>query len=187
MLAPLFIGERLTRVRIATAVAGFVGILIVARPGVVAISPGVLAAILCAVGFAGSAVATRKLVGNASVTNILFWMVVMLAVCSAVIAGSDGKIAVPSWQTVDSLIVVSIAGVSAHYFLSSALSIAPAVVVMPMDFLRLPTIAVIGALFYGELLDPAVLIGAAIILAANFVNIRAETRTSGTSRNAGKR
>ena len=186
LLAPLFLGERLTASRIATAVAGFVGILVVARPGIAEMSPGVLAAMLCAVGFAGSAVATRKLVGSASVTNILFWMVVMLAVCSAVIAGYDGVIAVPSWQSIDSLIVVSISGVAAHYFLSTALSLAPAVVVMPMDFLRWPAIAAIGVLFYGELLEPAVLVGAAIILFANFINVRVETRSSALARRRGR-
>ncbi len=182
VLASLFLGERLTTSRVATAIAGFVGIVVVARPGLVEISPGVLAAIFCAVGFAGSAVATRKLVHNASVTNILFWMVFMLALFAAAIAGHDGVIAIPTWSVIDSLIVVSVSGVAAHYFLSSALSLAPAVVVMPMDFLRLPVIAIIGALFYDELLESPVLIGAAIILIANFINVRIETRSGKLNR-----
>ena len=48
------------------------------------------------------------------------------------------------------------------------------VVVMPVDFLRLPVIAVIGFLFYDEPVTLALVAGAAIIISANFINIRAE-------------
>jgi drug/metabolite transporter (DMT)-like permease len=43
---------------------------------------------------------------------------------------------------------------------------------MTMDFLRLPVIAVIGMAFYGEALEPAVALGAALIVAANWLNLR---------------
>jgi drug/metabolite transporter (DMT)-like permease len=66
----------------------------------------------------------------------------------------------------------------AHYCLTSALAIAPATVVVPMDFVRLPTIAVVGMLVYGEALDVWVFVGALIIFAANYVNIWFETRTA---------
>ncbi len=45
--------------------------------------------------------------------------------------------------------------------------------VMPFDFARLPLIAIVGALFYSEPLDALVFLGAAVIFAANYLNIRA--------------
>ena len=61
VLSPLVLGERLTRVRAAAALVGFVGILIVTRPTPDTVSFGLLAAALAAIGFAGSAVFTRRL------------------------------------------------------------------------------------------------------------------------------
>jgi drug/metabolite transporter (DMT)-like permease len=66
--------------------------------------------------------------------------------------------------------------VVAHYCLTSALRLAPASFVMPIDFARLPLIAVAGAVLYGEAIDATVLVGAAIIFAGNYLNVWAETR-----------
>jgi len=70
--------------------------------------------------------------------------------------------------------VLGVAGLMAHYCLTSALMVAPAIIVMPLDFLRLPVIAVVGMLLYGEPLEAAVFLGAAVILAANLLNLRTE-------------
>ena len=59
----------------------------------------------------------------------------------------------------------------AHFCLTNALRIAPASVVMPIDFVRLPTIAVVGMVLYGEALEVLVFVGAALIFAANYLNI----------------
>jgi drug/metabolite transporter (DMT)-like permease len=66
----------------------------------------------------------------------------------------------------------------AHLCLTKALTLAPATVVIPMDFIRLPAIAVVGMLVYGEPLDLYVLLGALVILAANWINLAGETRNS---------
>lgn len=68
--------------------------------------------------------------------------------------------------------MIGATGLVAHACLSSALALAPAAVVMPMDFLRLPVMALIGALFFAEPLQLSVVIGATIILAANWLNLR---------------
>ena len=76
------------------------------------------------------------------------------------------------------VIVIALAGLLAHFCLTKALSLAPAAVVMPVDFARLPIIALVGLWLYGESLEPLVLVGAAIIFAANYVLIRHEHRQS---------
>ena len=48
------------------------------------------------------------------------------------------------------VIALGVVGLSAHYCMTRAFRIADAMVVVPIDFLRLPLIAVVGALFYGE-------------------------------------
>ncbi len=177
-LAVFILGERLNRITILTAALGFVGVLIITRPWDTSLSPGVLAAALAAIGFAGSAVFTRLLTRTQSITCILFWLTVMQAVFGFVLASYDGEVAVPTSAIWPWVLVVAVAGLVAHFCLTKALSLAPAAVVVPVDFVRLPAIAVVGLVLYGEPLEGIVAIGAIIIFAANYLNIMAETRNS---------
>jgi len=176
VLSPLILGERMTRVRALAAVIGFTGILIVARPGPETINAGTLAAAGAALGFAGSILATKRLTRTETLTCILFWMTLTQIVFGLICAGLDGEIALPSAVSVPWLFVIGCAGLMAHVCLTTALSIAPAALITPVDFLRLPLIAVIGLMVYGEAIDAAVLIGAAVIFGANYVNLWHETR-----------
>lgn len=183
VLAPFVLGERLTRPRLAAAVIGFVGILIVARPGVTQVSPGVIMAALAAIGFAGSAVFTRRLTRTETTLCILFWLTVMQAVFGLVCAGFDGQIALPSRATLPMVLLIGLAGLVAHYCLTQALSLAPATVVIPIDFTRLPLIALVGMLLYAEPLDAWVIVGGVVIIGANVLNLRAEShRSSGVEK-----
>ena len=176
VLSPLILGERMTRVRALAAVIGFTGILIVARPGPETINAGTLAAAGAALGFAGSILATKRLTRTETLTCILFWMTLTQIVFGLICAGLDGEIALPSAVSVPWLFVIGCAGLMAHVCLTTALSIAPAALITPVDFLRLPLIAVIGLMVYGEAIDAAVMIGAAVIFGANYVNLWHETR-----------
>jgi drug/metabolite transporter (DMT)-like permease len=176
VLAPLVLGERLTAMRALAAVLGFVGVLIIAQPWVGNLGPGVIAAAAAAIGFAGSAVFTRRLTRTESVTCILFWLTTLQAVFGLVCAGWDGDITLPSTATAPWLVLIGCAGLLAHFCLTRALSLAPATVVIPIDFTRLPLIALIGYLVYGEAVGAEVYLGASIIIAANLLNLRSETR-----------
>lgn len=172
--APLLLGERLRRATVLTAATGFAGVLIVARPfGEGGLSIGLVAAMACAVGFAGSAIVTKRLTRATSLWSILFWLAVIQATLGFALAGWDGQISWPPDRAMPWVLVIGLAGLGAHLCLTRALSLAPASMVTPMDFLRLPLIAVVGALFYAEPLDPAVILGGAVILGANWLNLRA--------------
>ena len=176
LLAVVVLGERLTGLRMALALLGFSGILVITRPWEGEIGIGVVTAALAAIGFAGSAVWTRLLTRHESATSIVFWLVVMQSVLGLVTAGWDGRIAWPSAEGWPWLWLVAVAGLVAHYCLTRALALAPATVVIPIDFARLPTVALVGLWLYAEPLDPFVGLGAAIIFAAAWGSIRAEAR-----------
>lgn len=178
VLAPLVLGERLTRARALAVALGFAGILIMTRPGLTALSPGVVSAALAAIGFAGSAVFTRRLTRTEATISILFWLTLMQAVFGLVCAGYDGDIAWPSRAALPLVAVIALGGLIAHLCLTQALSLAPATVVIPMDFARLPLIALIGLLLYHERLDGLMLLGSTLILLGNGINLRAERHTS---------
>jgi drug/metabolite transporter (DMT)-like permease len=171
LLSPLLLKERLTGIGLLSAGIGFIGILIVARPDPANISIGLVAAAGCAVFFALTAIFTRKLTRTESITTILFYLTTMQAVFGLICAGYDGDITVPSLQALPWVILIGCAGLLAHFCLTKAISIAPVSVVMPIDFVRLPTIALVGMFLYGESLEIMVFVGAAIIFAANYLNI----------------
>ncbi|WP_302478054.1 DMT family transporter [Ruegeria atlantica] len=178
LLSPLLLNERLTTVRMMSALIGFAGILLVARPGAVPLSAGVLTAALSAVFFALTTISTKSLTRIASIGCIMFWLTVMQAALGLIASGIDGQITLPSANTAPFLLLVGLAGLLAHYCITNALAIAPATVVVPFDFARLPTIAVVGMVLYHEPLDHWTLLGAAVIFCGIFMNVHAENRNS---------
>ena len=100
----------------------------------------------------------------------------MQALFGLVCAGIDGDIALPQMASLKWVAIVGLCGLTAHLSITSALRYAPASVVAPMDFVRLPIIAVVGMLLYGEALEIAVFAGAALILASNLMNFRGASK-----------
>jgi drug/metabolite transporter (DMT)-like permease len=68
------------------------------------------------------------------------------------------------------VMAIALTGLSAHYCVSKSMQLAEVSVVISLDFLRLPIVATIGMVMYGESFDLAVIVGGAIMLAANLVN-----------------
>ncbi|MDB5660869.1 MAG: EamA/RhaT family transporter [Cypionkella sp.] len=183
LLAALLLGEKLTNMRLFAAGLGFAGVLIVAHPDPGHLNIGVLAAAAAALCFATTSVVTKKLTAGISILCILFWLTLMQFFFGLAAALVDGVFHLPTAATLPWLCVIGLAGVTAHYCVTAALKLAPASYVMPLDFLRLPLIAVVGALVYSEPLDPYVIIGACVIFAGIWLNIRAEIKRSGQTSN----
>jgi drug/metabolite transporter (DMT)-like permease len=174
LLSPLILGERLTRTRTLAAVIGFAGVLAVAQPSLDGISIGVLTAALSALGFAGSAMFTKRLTRTETTVCILFWLTLMQSVFGLIATLYDGQVTLPTADTLPWLAVVAVCGLVAHFCLTTALGLAPAVIVMPFDFLRLPLIGVVGYVLYGEAVGLGLIVGAALIIGANSLNIYTE-------------
>jgi drug/metabolite transporter (DMT)-like permease len=176
LLSPLILGERITLVRAVAALMGFLGVLVVTRPDMAGVNVGVTMAASSAIFFAFTIIFTKRLTRTQSITCILFYLTVLQLGFGLVTAGYDGDIALPNTETLPWLVLIGVAGLLAHFCITNALAIAPATVVVPIDFVRLPVIAIIGMLVYGEALDLWVLLGAGIIFAGNYLNIWSETR-----------
>ena len=180
LLSPLLLGERITLIRAAAALMGFIGILVVTRPNMAGINTGVIMAASSAIFFAFTIIFTKRLTRTQSITCILFYLTVLQLGFGLITAGYDGDIALPNAETLPWLVLIGVAGLLGHFCIANALAIAPATVVVPIDFARLPVIAVIGMLAYGEAFDLWVLLGAGIIFTGNYLNIWSETRGSTT-------
>ncbi|WP_424931177.1 DMT family transporter [Amaricoccus macauensis] len=176
VLAPLLLHESMTRTRALAALVGFLGVLVVARPGVSPLDLGHGAALLAAVSFALTSIYTRRIVHDDSTLCLLFWMTLSQTVMSIAVSLASGGIPLPTAELLPWLVVAGFTGVSAHFALTSALAAAPATIVAPMEFLRLPVMALVGFALYGEPLDVFVLTGGAIIIGGVLLNIVAERR-----------
>ncbi len=197
LFAPMFLGERLTGWRLLAATVGFIGALCVVEPGIFqgrmqfTASTGTLYAVAAALGFGASMLLTKRLTRVDPALRILFWMQVLQATIAAVllavtwirsgqwplVGGTSTPPAVWGWVA-----VIGIAGLTAHFGLTRAFKLADAIVVAPMDFLRLPLIALIGAVVYGEALRPGLVVGAAIVVLGNAINLAAEARAKAITR-----
>ncbi|MDT8342968.1 MAG: DMT family transporter [Thermohalobaculum sp.] len=175
LMAPLLLGERMTRAGLIAAGLGFAGVLIVARPGIAPLAPGHGAALIAAIGFALTNIWTKRLSRHDGALTILFWMT-LSQMLMGVVCALPGGIAVPSAALVPWVLFVGICGLTAHFSLTRALFAAPASVVAPMEFMRLPVIAIAATLMYGERLEIAVFAGAAVIFAGNLINLRGARR-----------
>ena len=175
LFAVLALGERMTAGRVGALVVCFVGVLVIVRPGFGGFQPAALISLATAVAFALVAICTKKLVSTESTFAILFWMNLMQLPMN--FAGSDPSFVLRlDWWMVLPLLGVGIGGLSTHFCLTNAFRHGDASVVIPLDFLRVPFIAVVGALFYAEPLDALVFAGAGLILAGVVWNLRAEAR-----------
>ena len=173
LLAAPVLGERLTASRIGAVVFGLLGVLVILRPGLATFQPGALLTLVAAFGLAIALIATKKLTRTESTFAIVFWM--MLIQLPLALAGSDPLFVTKLNQgQVPAVIGIGVTGLLSHYCLTNAFRAGDAGVVVPLDFMRIPLIAVIGWWLYGERLDVFVFLGAGLIITGVLWNLRSE-------------
>jgi len=175
VLAPFFLGERMTPSRIGAVILGIAGVLVIVRPGLETFQPAALMVLLAALGYAVNIVCTKKLTTTESTFAIVFWMNAIQLVMGIAGAGVTfvGKIGV---DLAPAILAIGTAGLFAHFCLTNAFRVGDASVVIPLDFMRIPLIAVVGWWLYAEPLDALVFAGAALIITGILWNMRSETR-----------
>jgi drug/metabolite transporter (DMT)-like permease len=173
LLAIWFLHERMTPSRLGVVVFGLIGVLVILRPGIASFNPAAILVLLAAFGYAITMITTKKLTMTETTFGIVFWMAVIQFPLSLV--GSDPTVFL-HFETRHILpaIGVGTAGLTSHYCLSNAFRSGDATLVVPLDFMRIPLIAVVGWAFYGERLDIFVLLGALIIVSGVLWNLRSE-------------
>ena len=170
LIAAVFLSERLTRSRLTAIGLGFAGVMVMLRPGIAVIDPASLVVLTAAFGYAVSYVLTRRMMATESALTLIWWMSLVQLPWGAVL--SIGNFVVPSPDLYPWVALIGLSGLTSHYCVGRALSLADATVVVPLDFLRLPLVALVAWLLYNEAVDPFVAAGAALVLAANWINLK---------------
>ncbi len=170
ILATAFLGERMTIWKTAAIVLGLIGVLVIVRPVTGEINPGQLIALTAAVGFGISIALVKSLTRTENTLSIIFWMLVVQSV-----AGLVPTLFVWVWPSAHTwawIAVIAICGTFSHFCMARAMLYADATIVIPMDFLRVPLTATAGWLLYSEQLDIWTVLGAALILTGNLLNLK---------------
>jgi drug/metabolite transporter (DMT)-like permease len=168
------LGERVGMFRIVAVMVGFAGALVILRPGGLAIDSGVLFALASAAAYAVYIVLTRRVARlDSTSTSMVYAGGIGLVMSTAV--------GVFFWQPLDlkALLLVGVLMVTmttGHGLMMKALSLAPASVLQPFNYLSLPWGITLSYVVFGHLIDPVSLLGAAVIAGAGLVVMARERR-----------
>ena len=162
--AAFFFGEKLHLRRIMAVVIGFIGAMIIIRPGFQEISSGQLAQLTAAPLFAASFLLAKGL--TRAVSPILIVGMLSLFCTLTLLPGAILQWSDPTLEEVLWLGLTAVFATTGHYTLTRAFEAAPLTVTQPIGFLQLVWAALLGTLVFGEALDPYVFLGGGIVVAA---------------------
>jgi drug/metabolite transporter (DMT)-like permease len=167
LLAYPILGERIRRETVVGIAVSLVGALIILRPESNTFHLDALLPLGAALMLGLSALLTRRLTRTESVFAILFWMMVIQLPLNIVAAFTLLPSPVPPrWPDmldIFAMTTLALGGLASQLCLSKALQIGQAAVVVPLDFVRVPLIALIGWAIYAEALDIWVFVGSVVI------------------------
>lgn len=172
VLAVVSLGERMNRGRVVALALGLAGIALILRPGLGAFHPAALVMVLGSLFYAGNMIMTKRLSSTDSPLAVLFWM--SATQLPVTLAAAAPEWVAPGLADLPWIVVIGAGSFIAHYSMTRAMKLGDATLVVPIDFLRLPLIAVVGALFYREPLEAPIFIGAAVIFAGTYYSLMRE-------------
>ena len=168
IIASIFLSEAITRRKLVSVALGLIGVAVIVKPGVQIIDVGGLVMIIASLCFAVTFILSKSLLTTEHPLTVVFYMTLIQLPLGALMAGPDWAMPEPwMWPWV---MAIALTGLSAHYCMVKAMQIAEVSVVISLDFLRLPIIAMIGMLLYGEPFEVSVILGGGLMLLANLVN-----------------
>ena len=172
LMAALFLGESLSRYRMAAIAFGLIGTLVIVRPGFATVELGMLAALGASIGYAVNMTTARFLALRETVLPILFYMLVLQMPLAFVMTLILDDWVWPAANKTFWILLVGVSGMSAHFCINRAVKLAEAAAVSIMGFLRLPAMILVGYIAYGEEPEIWLIIGSVLIVFGLYLNIR---------------
>lgn len=167
------LGEKVGWRRWSAVVVGFIGVLIVLRPGLAELKIGHVAALSSALFFALSLVLVRKMGKDESSGGLIFWMVVALL---AVSAPAMPEVYVPmSWSDLGLMAVLGLLSGAGHLMLIRAFRLAPSAIVAPFHYSQMIWGVIFGLFLFGDIPDVWVISGSAVIIGSGLYILWRET------------
>jgi len=169
--AALFLGEKLALRRILAVMAALVGALIILRPGFREVGMGHLAMLFAAVFFATSYLVAKLMSDETNPAIVVTMLSITVTIGLAPLALANWV--TPTASELVVLFAVAALATGGHYTMSMAFAAAPVTVTQPVSFLQLVWAVLLGAVVFGEGVDPWVVIGGLVIISSiAFITMR---------------
>ncbi len=162
--AVLFLGEKIKLRRAMALLVGFIGVLIVLRPGYLALTPGIVSGLCAAVATAFSIIAIKQLTMTDDPGVVAIFSFLLMLPPSVLIALPHWQW--PSWGQLPALAAVGIAAAIGQLASARAYALAEVTALLPFDFIRFGGVILLGWLWFHERMDALTLTGGLIIFAA---------------------
>jgi drug/metabolite transporter (DMT)-like permease len=177
MGAALFLGEDVGWRRWAAIIVGFIGVLIIIRPGLSGFDPSVLYVLASVVAIAARDLITRRVPSNVASTVVSFQAFASLIVAGTVMVlfSADTLVAVTK-QEAGFFVAAIIFGVSGYYGIVACMRAGDAAAVMPFRYTRLLFSILIGVVVFGERPDAWTLLGSGIVIGTGMFTFIRERR-----------
>lgn len=170
VIAALFLKEGITARKIIAVLFGVAGVYVILKPGVEIVDTASIIVLIAAIGYSVSHVTTKALSNTEDSLTVLFYMCLIQLPIGFFLTINDWVFPdLVQWLWLG---VVGLTALTAHYCITNAMKLADAGVVVTLDFLRLPLIAVVGVIFYNEAFEIAVIVGASLMLFGNLINLK---------------
>lgn len=173
---PIF-GEKVRLRRGAAIILGFVGVLVIVRPGFADVTLGQILTILSSLFWACALLVIKRLGQYDSSVTIILYMALLMIPASLIPALFFWTW--PTWAQLGWLAIIGLSGNAAQLAMTEALKIADTGAVMPIDFFKLVWVALFGFVLFGEIPDIYTWIGGAIIFASTAYIALREQKVSG--------
>ncbi|MCJ8291517.1 MAG: DMT family transporter [Crocinitomicaceae bacterium] len=168
IIAAIFLDERITKIKIISIVLGFIGVLIILKPGIELITLNSIIVLASAISYAITHVFTKKIVKSSSALEVVIIMCLIQMPISFFIALPEWHFPLRSdyfW-----LSLVGISALVAHFSLAKAFQKNNISDLIVIDYLRLPILVLVGILFYNEEFSYALVLGGTLIISGNYLN-----------------
>jgi drug/metabolite transporter (DMT)-like permease len=178
LIAAPLLGERMDRARWVAIAVGFIGVLVIVRPGMQGFHPALLLSIINAVLYALFNLMTRQLAAHDSPETTQFFSSVgaTLAITPFALAAWQSPPGALQWVV---LVLIGFSGGLGHYLLALAHRYAPASVLAPFLYQQIIWMGLLGYLVFGDVPDAAVLGGGAIVIASGSYLLWRERKRAG--------
>jgi len=173
-LAWSLLGERVGASRWAAVVVSFLAVLIVLRPGSGVLGPGALAALVNAACNGLAILLIRRAHAHEPAEAFAFWGNAVIAAGTAL--ALPWFWVTPTWSELGLFLAAGLLGSTSFLVLAHALKLAPAATIAPFQYTQMTYAILVGLLVFGDVPDPATLVGAAVIIASGLFALRLETR-----------
>lgn len=172
--AALFLGEKVGWRRWSAIFVGFIGVMVIIRPGLDGFQLASLWSVLAVAGLSVRDISTRRIPAGIATATVSAWGFASIAVLGALMLAVTGGAKVPTLLQAGYILGALVFGVSSYWAITQAMRLGEVSVITPFRYARLVCAMVIGMIVFGERPDLMTYLGSALIIGSGLYTFARE-------------